>query len=262
MPIPNDPIVILLHSLDIPDDEIRVWRALVAAPDQTMLSLSKMTGISRTQMYRIVESLRKRGLVQDIIDENHRLIRATDPAYLSAIIEEKARTAELARSLFPNIRTLLASDPMAKEPGTEVKYYKGRSGIRQMILHTLNAKKEIVGYTYRRVNELVGDTFIRNWRDEFLLRDITLRDIYSDHYRDSIKQEKTHITYLLDRFPSRYLNPSILDINLQMDIYNDIVATYNWYEGDVFGVEIKNTKLAHFHKQLFELVWNLAEPAE
>lgn len=44
-----------------------------------------------------------------------------------------------------------------------------------------------------------------------------------------------------------------------MDIYNDVIGIYSWHEGEVFGVEIYNEKVATMHKQLFEIVWKIAK---
>ena len=38
-----------------------------------------------------------------------------------------------------------------------------------------------------------------------------------------------------------------------MDIYYDVITIYNWFEGEIFGVEIKNEKVVLMNKQLFEL---------
>ena len=57
---------------------------------------------------------------------------------------------------------------------------------------------------------------------------------------------------------SRYIPPGLLKIDHQLDVYNDVVAIYNWYEGEVFGIQIVNEKVADFQKQLFDLVWKQA----
>ncbi|MBI5452275.1 hypothetical protein HY945_02345 [Candidatus Gottesmanbacteria bacterium] len=43
-----------------------------------------------------------------------------------------------------------------------------------------------------------------------------------------------------------------------MDIYNEIVSIYHWHEGEIFGVEIYNEKVANMQRQLFEMVWRMA----
>ncbi|EKD96520.1 MAG: hypothetical protein ACD_24C00009G0001 [uncultured bacterium] len=44
-----------------------------------------------------------------------------------------------------------------------------------------------------------------------------------------------------------------------MDIYNDVLALYNWHKGEVFGVEIYNDKITAMQKQIFEVLWKMAK---
>ena len=64
--------------------------------------------------------------------------------------------------------------------------------------------------------------------------------------------------YNPDEFTGRYLSPEVVDISVQMDIYNDTLAIYSWHEDEVFGVEIHNKKIADMQRQIFEALWNSA----
>ena len=56
-----------------------------------------------------------------------------------------------------------------------------------------------------------------------------------------------------------YLPQSILAIPHQTDIYNEVVSFYSWNEGEVWGTEIYNAKVANMQRQLFELAWEKAK---
>ena len=105
----------------------------------------------------------------------------------------------------------------------------------------------------------IGEHFMHRWKEERERLKLHGRDIFSDDY---VRSLKTYPQKKNDHWPqweSRYISPKKLNINHQMDIYNDVVAIYNWHEGEVFGVEIHNNKVATFQKQLFELVWQHAQ---
>ena len=55
-----------------------------------------------------------------------------------------------------------------------------------------------------------------------------------------------------------FLSPSLLFYYSTIRPYYSLLF-YNWYEGEVFGVEIQNEKIAAFQKQLFNIVWQMAE---
>lgn len=44
-----------------------------------------------------------------------------------------------------------------------------------------------------------------------------------------------------------------------MTIYNNVVAIYNWWQDEVFGVEIYNQQVAEFQRFTFETFWKMAE---
>lgn len=85
------------------------------------------------------------------------------------------------------------------------------------------------------------------------------RDIYSQAWSTSLVEKPELDTGKWKNWESRYLDPKVLDLEIQMDIYNDVVAIYNWYEGEVFGVQVINEKAAKLQKQLFDVVWEKAK---
>lgn len=79
-------------------------------------------------------------------------------------------------------------------------------------------------------------------------------------YLNSLTEQELIEETTTEFFLSRYIPSDILEIAHQTDIYNDVVAYYNWYEGDVFGVEIMNAKIAKQQRQMFEIIWQMAKP--
>lgn len=249
-----------LSRLGLTAEEARLYETLVNKGTLTILELSRASGIPRTQVYRIVQSLKEKGLVEEIVDEFRRMVKASDVAQIEQIVGERKRETKELEALFPAMRQELFATLGKDQPETKVQFYRGRAGLRQMVWHTLRAKKEVVGYTYRPIEEYVGIEFLRDWKQAFERKQLKFRDIYSDEYKKAFAEGKDRLAYNSDTFRGRFISESILKVNIQMDIYNDVVAQYNWHEGEVFGVEIYNAKVAGFHKQLFELVWKLAKP--
>ena len=58
----------------------------------------------------------------------------------------------------------------------------------------------------------------------------------------------------------RYINPLKLKIDFEVLIYNNVYATYTHHDDSIFAVEIYNRELAAMQKQLFDFVWNQAQP--
>ncbi len=159
----------------------------------------------------------------------------------------------------PEISKYLSATTSISQPGTKVLLYQGSEGIKQMAWNTLKAYRECVGYSFRYFPEIVGEEFAKKWQDEFSIRHLRFRDLVSDTYLASVKEYEKKISYNEYNFKTRYIPPNILDITHQVDIYNDVVAYYGWYNEEPYGVEVYNTQISKMQKQIFEIIWNVAE---
>ncbi len=249
-----------LNKLGLNTEEVMLYSALTEKGALSILQLSRTTGINRTKVYRIIEKLHQIGLVEEIIDEHKKLIRTAGIDKLELLVREEEAQAKKLREVFPSISNILSGNPVLHQPGTKVLFYRGKEGVRQQVWNTLKTKGELLGYSYRPLEELIGE-YYRKWYEEWIKRNLKMRDIYSDSYiegKKSAKQKIDSLDFKSHNIISRYIPSKILDISHQMDIYNDVVSIYHWYDGEIFGVEIYNEKVASMQKQLFEIVWKMA----
>ena len=252
-----------LTRLGFSKEESTIFSILIKNGPSTVLTLSRESKINRTRIYRTLEQMVDSGIVSQIIEEHRRFFKAAELAQLERMVRMKEEeTKELSR-LFPKIASLIPEVSSLTQPSTKVVFYRGTKGIQQQGWNTLSAHKEILGYTYRIYAEIVGQKFADEWATELINRRLRFREILSDAFYQSTKEKPHlkgvgHIAKSLDQ--TRYISPQILDIQIQMDIYDGVISIYNWYEGEVFGVEIYNDKVAAMQKQLFEMAWKMAKP--
>jgi len=252
----NNKLKTFLIKLGLDNQESDIFANLYKLGPATIFQLSKESKINRTTLYRRIEEMQQKGLLETIVEEKRLLVKAVDFAQLENLVMQKADEAEFLQKNISTIKSLLNSEYGMIQPGTKVLFYKGQEGIRQMVWHTLRAKSEIVGFTFRDLTEAVGLKFASRWHEEFLVRGLRMRDIIGDEYLNNQKKE---FAYSREVFQSRYLPSSILSIDHQTDIYDDVVAFYNWHEGEVFGVEIQNDKVASMQRQIFEILWGMGK---
>lgn len=247
-----------LTTLGLTKEGSQIFSFLIQKGPATILNLSRLTNINRTKIYRLVEGLEKMGMIQEIVEENKTLLKAVDLHQLELLVQREEEKTQYLRKVFPEISALIPASTSLSQPSTKVIFYRGVEGIRQMVWNTLRTKGELVGYTYRYLDEIVGEKFGRDWHEEWVVRKLKMRDIYSDIYIESKKKKHIH-SFPSNFFESKYISNKILNVNHQIDIYNDIVGIYNWHESEVFGVEIYNEKVASLQRQLFEIVWKVAQ---
>jgi len=242
-----------LEALGLELREIEAFRHLLEQGTMTTLELSRSTKIPRTTLYRIIGSLKAKGLVEEIVEEYVAKVQAAPLSRLEYLVAKQKERSDTLISLFPNIEKIVTHAQSVAQADTKVLMYRGREGIRQMIWNVLDAKCEVVGYTYHHLDAFAGKRFMDRFRSEFIKRKLSGRDILSDNYYKSISGRD----YQWQQWKSRYMKPNVLNIDHQLDIYNDVTAVYNWHEGEVFGMEIHNKKVAHMQRQIFEIVWNV-----
>lgn len=250
----NNHLFEFLEALGLESREIETFNCLLDYGIMTTLELSRITKIPRTTLYRIIESLKTKGVVEEVVEEYVKKVQTAPLSRLEYLVSEQRNKADTLFFLLPSIQTIITNAQTVSQPDTKVLMYRGREGIRQMVWNVLEAKKEVVGYTYRLLDEFIGKRFMNRWREEFHNRKIKGRDILTEEYYRSIGGKNHDFDW--GAWKARYIQENILTIDHQMDIYNDVTAIYNWHEGEVFGVEIHNAKVAHMQRQMFEIIWS------
>ena len=254
-------------GLDV--DEANLYLALVKRGESTTLELSRSTKISRTQIYRLFESMKEKGFIEEILDKNTTRARAIPIERLDYLIDEQVLKVGKLQEEFSDIKSLVSGFLGANHPETKVLFYRGEQGLQQLAWNALRSKEELRGYTYRLWESAIGREFAYKWYAEAIKRGFRMRELYSDEYKKSLNEAHRSMNKgfkPLFNFPefsglqyeARYISPKTLNISHQVDIYNDVVAYYNWYKGEVFGIEIYNSKIAAMQKQIFDIVWEVA----
>ncbi len=136
---------------------------------------------------------------------------------------------------------------------TKVINYKGQEGLEQVTLNSTKAKGEILLFEIENMSSFLNYGFCEDVRKTFVKNKIHIRELTNQ----SIQESWTKIEeFVNDYWTCRYIDPNILKMNIEVLIYNDVVAFYNYKDGDIFCVEIYNQKLADMQKQIFDFMWH------
>jgi sugar-specific transcriptional regulator TrmB len=121
----------------------KLYGALVEKGPLTILEASRASEVERTALYRLVEDLTAKGLIEEVLEHKSRRVRAVEPAKVKLLVEqEKKRVGELENS-FTSFEAAVGQIPDLKS--TQVRYYRGTAGIKQIMWNETKAKKELLG---------------------------------------------------------------------------------------------------------------------
>ncbi|MBI3577292.1 hypothetical protein HY086_04605 [Candidatus Gottesmanbacteria bacterium] len=246
-----------LKGLGLTDQQARGYVALLTQGPLTTLGLSRSLGEPRTSTYRLLESLKEAGVVEEVVEAERMKAQAVSVDRLERMLAAKEEEVKKLRSQLPDVLKIIHGGRNLKQPGTQVLFYRGVSGMKQMIWNVLRAK-DFRGYVYQNWNDVVGDRFVEQWSRDFEATGVKARDICSDEYLRNRLTSRFIGNW--DNWTRRYVPSSVLTIDHQIDIYNNVVAYYYWEEKEIFGVEIYNERVSRLQKQLHDVLWKMATP--
>jgi sugar-specific transcriptional regulator TrmB len=252
-----------LTDFGLEEIEAKIYVFLTNREPQSVVEIAKALNQPRTSVYDHLEILVDRGLVEQLVKYKSRQFRAYPLEILNTMIDqEKSRIEKLASSLtFLKQNITKISD--IHTPATQVRYFHGPEGLRQMMWNALSAEKEIIGYSLMERKEIVGEKFLKRFLEEFANRHLIDRVI--------INQIKSTLKYISDGNLSidgklanferiREIDDKTLKITGDTTIYNNVFAVMYWLSGEVVGVEIENPELVKMQKSMFEILWKTAKP--
>ena len=248
-----------LSLLGLTDNQAEIYLLLLKQGLTSLLELSRRTVINRTTIYRVVEDLKKLNLVEEILDNRGIKVKAVTPEKLSLLLA--AKEVEL-NHLKSNISSLVSDLSAIKDqpvPSTQVVYFRGQNGLKQLLWNILKAKREHVGYGYADWNQSVGREFAEKLRQEMVRRKVSSREIQNGDAFEPMSNW-TSIKDYAQVYQCRFLDKKIVEIKHDTYIYNDVFAFYHFTGDELFGLEIRNPEIAKTQKQIFEVLWKLAKP--
>lgn len=251
----TDKLKKLLLNFGLNSDEINIYITLIEKSPQSALELSRKLNMGRTKVYRLLDNLDDKGLVRILVDEYGNKFEASSPKQLEILLKEKEAELEKIKtesfSLFEELEKLKPST----FGETKINYYKGKEGLKQITWNSLKAKDGIRIYEIFNMEGFLDKEFSEKVRFELLQRKIMIYQLTNLEYNSPFTVYKDLIRNYWDY---RHINKERLDIKIETLIYNDVYVMYSYEEGDIFGVEVHNKKLADMQKQIFDIIFSNA----
>ena len=236
--------------------EALVYYELTRRGPQTHLQLSRITGISRTKIYRIAETLQTKGAVMKKTDDEGTAIAASDHETLELTLVAEAEKLREQQEVYERVRPLLSELATQGHPPLtfSLRTYDGVSGFKQMLWNELKTQGELLAFGDGTLEDLVGS---RNWAEKqramTVERGYKIREIAN---RPIVPTENRAFTHGI---AVRRIDASLLPLRHQIIVYNDTVSIYCWRDGQKTGIEIVNPQYAQTMRAMFERYWDLAE---
>src|SRR3989338_10073509 len=250
-------IISRLSAFGLDEIEAKIYFHLLEHGSQKPLELSRDININRSKIYRYIDKLIAKKLLELSNVERGIRLKAASPENLELLIYEKEQEIKQQKENLPDILKVLKSLPENEQKTFEVKHYHGTDGLKQMLWNHLSAKKEILVFGFENRNNIAGKAFAETIRFEQVRRKITKIEI--ENATDQGNYWYTKVFNWGSFYRSRYIPPKILTIKQYQVICNDTISILNWGDGIKVGVEIENSPFVKMYKQIFWKFWEISE---
>lgn len=243
-----------LEQYGLEDKKAEVYLACLELGPSPVQSIAQKTGIKRTSVYDIINSLTSQGLITQTVKGKKRLFVAEDPKTIKDLLQKKEREFD---QILPELKTLHFV------PGTKpkIKYYEGVEGAKRVLEDTLTSKEKILKsiIPFKDIIDLVGEDYFG---------DYTNRRIKSGYYLISvrptikevisIREKHKWVTNKAQRREVRYA-PKDFAFSMTMYLYDHKVMLIS-SKKENFGMIIESEEFTYNQKALFEVLWKISKP--
>lgn len=250
-------IISQLNEFGLNEIEAKIYLHLLHNGPQKPLELSRDTNIDRSKIYRYIDRLIEKKLIEISNVERGKKLKASNPQNLELIIYENEQQVKSQKQNLPDILQQLSSLSLNPQKNIEIKHYHGTEGLKQMLWNHLSAKDEILVFGYENRNNIAGKAFAEMIREEQVRRKITKIEIENE--TDQGDYWYTEVANWGSFYKSRYIPPQILNISQYQVIFNNTISIMSWADGNKVGVEIANSPFVEMYRQIFWKFWDIAE---
>jgi len=136
----------ILEKIGLTKQESKVYLALLELQQAQTGKLCRFTKIASSNIYNILDSLIKKGLVSYRMQNNIKVFMPSPPETLNELFLEKQRKLDKERKQVTELISNLKKKEVKQQPQSNYKYFEGIVGIKSM-WHEINnnmSKKNII----------------------------------------------------------------------------------------------------------------------
>src|SRR4030043_586771 len=234
-----------LQKAGLTEKEAKVYLAALELGETTINRIAKKSGVKRSTVYLLMDSLKDKGLISAARKNKKSLFFAEDPRILERQIEDKRKAILNAMPELLSITNLIDKKP-------DIRYFEGRQGIKEVYMDNLNyPEQEICAWFSESFLEFDEKFFYEKYIPLRLKKKIFARVILPDN----------KITRGIKELDEKYLRKTKLipqekfNLKIEISLYGSNKIGIMSYEEEI-GLIIQSQKIYDALKYIFEFMWD------
>ena len=254
----NRPDTIEKHLLQygLSKEQIDIYLYLLQQGFQSALTISRKLRLGRTKIYRILDELSDKGLINRRLGSRGLEFGTLSYRQLEYLLIDKEKELSQMKESVPILyRQLEKLVPFSDQP-SQILYYSGKEGLEQVTWNSTKAKDMVRIYELKDMDAFLEHGTAELMREKFVENKIKTHQLTNAKHIDNY----TNVTEKVNKYwEVRHVSPEKLTIEFEVLIYNDVYAIYSYKESEVFCIEIYSEQLARMQKQLFDFIWSYSQ---
>ena len=242
----NEQLIDILNDIGLSENEAQVYLNSLSLGPTTILRIAKHSGIRRTTVYSVVETLKNKGLMHIKPVGLKQLYVAEHPDRLDNIVENKKRNL---KKLLPEFTALYN----LKGGESTVKYYEGLASVKNIYETILDPMKPgddylVIGDSEKLFLETDKEYF-ENFLEKRIKSRVKARLLVTDTKRARyMKQYSRNMNHEVKILPEgSKLSVDVMIVPQRVTIFN--------LDQPISAVSLENKAMIELHKELFEIIW-------
>lgn len=244
----------ILEKLDLSNPESRIYLALLKLKETSTGELCKEANIASSNIYPLMDSLMKKGLVSYKVKNNIKIFMPANPETLNELFLEKEKKLKQDRIQIQDLIKNLKKGKQ-EESYSNYKYYEGLINVKSMwheINESANSKDIAKYYTckFKSAENLIG--------------------FYEEHHKIRIKKRiKAQIIFPVEEKSDKLVKErqkqlaEIKFLNLDNDAEWGVIGNMVYIQYITGSIPraflIKDKIFSQTYEQVFDQIWKLAK---
>lgn len=256
-------IIEYLQQLELSEIEAKMYLTLLQAGPVSVRDLANLADVKRTTAYLYVDQLADRGLIVKYVKHNKKLVAANDPESLKHLVENKVESAKVAVSTLPSIleRLQISLPEYNSEDESEIKYYKGKLGIKKVYEDSLKSKELRLYANLSQLKSLLAqndyilsyDVYEKGLEEN---KDLKIYEIVADTPGSIDDFELDVTTQKNNRYQHKYMPSTVGLTSPGILLYDNKVAIIHGREN--FSILVLHNADYYINSvKLFDFIWNV-----
>ncbi len=236
-----------LEDIGLSEKEAEVYTKLLTMESSSVIDLAKITKINRTTIYPVLETLMKKGLVDEITVDKKVKYQAEPPERLESYIQNEKTKLDEQSKLLSEVIPRLKNFALQEGERPIVKVYEGKEGILRSLKEYFQAedKDDIAYLIYSR--DLINQAFSKKDQEDAralrLSKKVKSRSIFVSSEGDLPSND------MAERY--RIEDPTY-GIKCDIGIYSDRIRIHTLSK-NLSAIFIKSQDVADTFRTLFDL---------